>query len=82
MPVSVPGCQCACAWGGCPCCSADAAAPRRAPVPGLPLLNKTLYKREQTLAEMRDAKYGDPQDAKAAARSSRMSLRRGGDALE
>lgn len=45
---------------------------------GLPLMNKKVYDREQTVAAMRDAKYSDVGEFKDDMRSSRMSIKRGG----
>lgn len=39
---------------------------------GLPFLSKTIYEKEQKVAEMRDASY----DAKDEARNQRLSLKR------
>ena len=41
-------------------------------VGALPLLNKSVYNREQQIAELRDQSF----DAKNAARDSRLSIRR------
>ena len=46
----------------------------RPPRAGLPLLNKTMYKREQDIAALRDASY-DSQAAKGAARNDRLQKR-------
>lgn len=44
-------------------------------VAGLPLMNKTVYEREQNVHRMRDDQY----DMKDAARSSRLSIVRGSE---
>ena len=44
---------------------------------GLPLMSKKVYQREQDLAAMRDAKYGDGGSFKDESRQQRLSIKRG-----